>query len=176
MDIERLRHLYAALYDETEGSRNAAALTLLRQMKQAGVHPNDLIIEFKGKRHARQDRILSRHEEETTRLRRQLAFFQEHADAKLLRKAARAMEVENRWDDFHRSIGQRLRGFPPGWKAMVKKMVGVSNERFKLWEQGVVRIPDAAFDALRTSPIPEVTRRTKTRKANGKLHQASKSA
>src|ERR1051325_3267332 len=128
MDIERLRHLYAALYVENEGSRNAAALTLLRQMKQSGVNPDDLIIEFKGERHARQDRILSRHEEEITRLRRQLAFFQEHADAKLLRKSIRAMAVENRWDDFHRVIGQRLHGFPTGWKAMVKKMVGVSNE------------------------------------------------
>ena len=167
MDTDRLKQLFTALYTDNQGTRDAAALHLYRHLKQEGVHPDDLIVEIRGERHARQDRIIERHQLEATQLRRELAFFKEHADAKLLRKAARTITVENRWESFHHLIGQRLKGYPNGWKGVVRKMVGVTVLRLTLWEQGVVRIPDSAFDLLRTAALPERKRSEPKRRVNG---------
>ena len=155
MDVARFHALLTAIYDENEGARNAAAFALYRFMRDAPVHPADLTVELRGERHARTERVLQRHVDEITHLQRELAFFRQNADPSLLAKAGRAAQIENRWEAFRQLVGQRLGGFPNGWKATVTRMIGAKKEHVVLWEQGLLRIPDTAFEDMRVAAVPQ---------------------
>ena len=96
IDVVRLGKLIGALNNANEGERNAAAGMLYGWMVANHVHPDDVVVDVKGERDARFDRLMQRFEDENTKLRKENAFFVEHADPNLRAKAQKAGLIESR--------------------------------------------------------------------------------
>lgn len=169
MDIVRFTKLFTALYTDNAGTRDAAGKYLYDWMVANRVHPDDLAIDVQGESQARSERVLKRIEEENTQLRREIAFYRANAEDKLRTKASKAGLIENRWDDFAELIKQRLKlsELTRGWQAPVRIMTGVSKIQLTGWQKGLVRIPDTAFEKMRSAEVPNVRKRGRPKKING---------
>jgi hypothetical protein len=162
IDVIRLGKLLAALYSPNEGERSAAAGKLYAWMITNHVHPDDVVVDVKGERDARFDRLMKRFEDENDTLRKENAFYVEHADPKLRSKAQRAGLIENRWDEFATLICERLHvdKLPSqGWRESVLKAIDISKSQLQNWQLGVARIPESAFVKLRATPSLTLTPR-----------------
>jgi len=152
IDVVRLGKLITAIYTDNEGSRTAAAGRLYDWMITNHVHPDDVVVDVKGERDARFDRLMQRFEEENRKLRRENDFFVAHADASLRAKAQKAGLIENRWEEFAKLICERLRvkELPArGWQEPVLEVTGVGKTQLQSWRHGLARIPETAFDKVR---------------------------
>jgi hypothetical protein len=168
-DAERYAKLLAALYTDNDGVRNAAASKVFAWMKEHGAHPGDFVVEIKGARHARTERVIARLEEEVERLRKELKFFRENAGGKLREEATKAGLIQNRWEEFAAIVCDRLglTTLPArGWQERVLKMTGVSKSQLLLWRKGIAEIPEAAFVTMRSAPVPEVVAKPRRRRAS----------
>jgi len=179
IDTIRLGKLIGALYSPNEGERNAAAGRLYDWLITNRVHPDDVVVDVKGERDARFDRLMQRFEDENTKLRKENAFFVEHADPKLRSKAQKAGLIENRWDEFAVLLCQRfhLDDLPArGWQEPVLGVLGISKSQLQNWKLGVAKIPESAFSKLRAAPSLTLTKkkpRQVTAKTNGHHPQSA---
>jgi hypothetical protein len=176
IDVVRLGKLIVALHSPNEGERSAAAGRLYEWMITNRVHPDDVVVDVKGERDARFDRLMKRFEDENNTLRRENAFFVEHADPALRSKAQKAGLIESRWDEFAGLICERLqvRELPNrGWQEAVLTGIGISKTQLRNWKLGVAKIPESAFVKLRAIPTLTLTRRPRTPKPPTNSHAQS---
>ena len=165
IDVIRLGKLMTALYSANEGERNVAAGRLYEWMITNRVHPDDVVVDVKGERDARFDRLMKRFEDENNTLRRENAFYVEHADPSLRAKAQKAGLIDSRWEEFAALICERLRvkELPTrGWQESVLSGIGISKTQLRNWKLGVAKIPEWAFVKLRAIPTLTLTRRPRT--------------
>lgn len=179
IDVVRLGKLFVALYNANEGERNAAARAFYEWMLASHVHPDDVVVDVKGERDARFDRLMQRFEDENNKLRKENAFYVAQADEKLRSKAQKAGLIENRWDEFAALIRERLhvKELPKrGWHESVIKAIGVSKSQLQNWRQGLVKIPESAFVKLRAVPTLTLTERRKPVPKQGKTNSHDQSS
>jgi hypothetical protein len=159
-DVVRLGKLFTALYNSNDGERSSAASLLYNWMRNNNIHPDAIVVDVKGEREARFDRLMQRFEDENRKLRRENDFFRAHTDPKLRAKAQKAGQVENRWPEFEAMICQRMhvRKLPArGWQEAVMQATGAGKGQLQKWRAGLAPIPDAAFDKLRATPALVIT-------------------
>lgn len=174
MESTRLHQLFTAMYSENEGERNAAASALIRHMRSRGLHPSDLVLEERGERHVRTERLLKKIDEDIARLQRENTFYRDNADDKLRAKAIQASMIENRWDEFQALAQLKLGGLKRGWQTRVMKILEINKTRMQNWRMGLARIPDSAFEQLRAATVPSqpvIKRKAVTGRKGKKLIQ-----
>lgn len=147
------RKLFAAMFTDQDGEQANAARMLVNHVTRKGIHPAAIRIEHDdgglvARQHAAIERLMEKIKEKDAEIRS----LREQLPKKAVRQAQKAGKLQTRWPELEELIRARFGGgdLPRGWQAMVIETCGVPRHVFVRWRDGVTRIPDAAFDRVRT--------------------------